>query len=136
MSYNYGAKLKERMHQILKVSGLVIAAILGAGTLLFFIVPNVLLSLFNASSGMLEIGETGLRILSLSFIVSSFGVLMSGVFESLGLGKYSLIVSLLRQLLIIPLAYILLNVMGIEGIWLSFIYCWCNCKYCSLYLIS
>ena len=122
MSYNYGAKLKERMHQILKVSGLVIAAILGAGTLLFFIVPNVLLSLFNASSGMLEIGETGLRILSLSFIVSSFGVLMSGVFEALGLGKYSLIVSLLRQLLItVPLAYILLNVMGIEGIWLSFV---------------
>ena len=110
------------MHQILKVSGLVIAAILGAGTLLFFIVPNVLLSLFNASSGMLEIGETGLRILSLSFIVSSFGVLMSGVFEALGLGKYSLIVSLLRQLLItVPLAYILLNVMGIEGIWLSFV---------------
>ena len=101
---------------------LVIAAILGAGTLLFFIVPNVLLSLFNASSGMLEIGETGLRILSLSFIVSSFGVLMSGVFESLGLGKYSLTVSLLRQLLItVPLAYILLNVMGIEGIWLSFV---------------
>ena len=122
MSYNYGAKLKERMHQILKVSGLVIAAILGAGTLLFFIVPNVLLSLFNASSGMLEIGETGLRILSLSFIVSSFGVLMSGVFEALGLGKYSLIVSLLRQLLItVPLAYILLNIMGIEGIWLSFV---------------
>ena len=122
MSYNYGAKLKERMHQILKVSGLVIAAILGAGTLLFFIVPNVLLSLFNASSGMLEIGETGLRILSLSFIVSSFGVLMSGVFEAIGLGKYSLTVSLLRQLLItVPLAYILLNVMGIEGIWLSFV---------------
>ena len=122
MSYNYGAKLKERMHQILKVSGLVIAAILGAGTLLFFIVPNVLLSLFNASSGMLKIGETGLRILSLSFIVSSFGVLMSGVFEALGLGKYSLIVSLLRQLLItVPLAYILLNIMGIEGIWMSFV---------------
>ncbi len=47
---------------------------------------------------------------------------MSGVFEALGLGKYSLIVSLLRQLLItVPLAYILLNVMGIEGIWLSFV---------------
>mgnify|MGYP000328862371 FL=1 len=47
---------------------------------------------------------------------------MSGVFEALGLGKYSLIVSLLRQLLItVPLAYILLNIMGIEGIWLSFV---------------
>ena len=31
MSYNYGAHLKERMHQILKVSGLAIATILGLG---------------------------------------------------------------------------------------------------------
>ena len=122
MSYNYGAHLKERMHQILKVSGLVIATILGLGTLLFFMIPDILLSLFNASKGMLEIGQTGLRILSISFVVSSFGVLMSGVFESLGMGKYSLIVSLLRQLVItVPLAYLLLQIMGIEGIWLSFV---------------
>ena len=47
---------------------------------------------------------------------------MSGVFESLGMGKYSLIVSLLRQLVItVPLAYLLLQIMGIEGIWLSFV---------------
>ena len=122
MSYNYGAHLKERMHQILKVSGLVIATILGLGTLLFFMIPDILLSLFNASKGMLEIGQTGLRILSISFVVSSFGVLMSGVFESLGMGKYSLTVSLLRQLVItVPLAYLLLQIMGIEGIWLSFV---------------
>ena len=110
------------MHQILKVSGLVIATILGLGTLLFFMIPDILLSLFNASEGMLEIGQTGLRILSISFVVSSFGVLMSGVFESLGMGKYSLTVSLLRQLVItVPLAYLLLQIMGIEGIWLSFV---------------
>lgn len=122
MSYNYGAHLKERMHQILKVSGLAIATILGLGTLLFFMIPDILLSLFNASKGMLEIGQTGLRILSISFVVSSFGVLMSGVFESLGMGKYSLTVSLLRQLVItVPLAYLLLQIMGIEGIWLSFV---------------
>ena len=71
---------------------------------------------------MLEIGETGLRILSISFVVSSFGTLMSGVFESLGMGKYSLTISLLRQLVItVPLAYLLLQVIGIEGIWLSFV---------------
>ena len=47
---------------------------------------------------------------------------MSGVFESLGMGKYSLTISLLRQLVItVPLAYLLLQVIGIEGIWLSFV---------------
>lgn len=122
MSYNYGAHLKERMHQILKVSGLVIATILGLGTLLFFMIPDVLLSLFNASEQMIKIGQVGLRILSISFVVSSFGIVMSGVFEALGMGKYSLIISLLRQFVItVPLAYVLLHIIGIEGIWLSFV---------------
>ena len=47
---------------------------------------------------------------------------MSGVFEAQVQENISLTVSLLRQLLItVPLAYILLNIMGIEGIWLSFV---------------
>lgn len=122
ISFNYGAHLKERMNNILKVAGCVIAFILGCGTLLFFMVPELLLSLFNATEGMLVIGNTGLKILSLSFIASSFGILMSGAFEALGLGKYSLTISLTRQLLItVPLAYLLLNILGVNGIWLAFI---------------
>ena len=84
MSYNYGAKLKRKKNASNFKKYLVLVfgcSILGGRTLLFFIDSNVLLSLVNASSGMKEI-ETGLRILSLSFIVSSFGVLMSGVLKS------------------------------------------------------
>lgn len=121
MSYNYGAHEQERMNETLKVAALTIGSILLAGSLLFFLFPEFILSMFNAHSDMLKIGVSGLRILSLSFVLSTGGILMSGVFESLGMGKQSLLISLLRQfLLIIPLSLILMPFMGLTGIWITF----------------
>lgn len=121
MSYNFGAKEKHRMNQTLKIALLCISTIFVFGTCLFLFFPKTLLSLFQSNDMMLDIGIIGLRILSLSFICSSFGIVMSGVFESLGLGKYSLIISLLRQfLIIIPLSFILLPYFHINGVWITF----------------
>ena len=55
MSYNYGAKQKDRMDQSIKAAGLTIATILTLGTLLFSIFPTQILSLFNANQAMLEL---------------------------------------------------------------------------------
>lgn len=121
MSYNYGAKEKNRMDQTLKMSCLTIGAILLTGTVLFFIFPEFILSMFNANQTMLKIGIPGLRILSLSFILSTIGIVMSGVFESLGKGTLSLMISLMRQfIIIIPLSLFLIPLMGIQGVWLTF----------------
>ena len=121
MSYNYGAKQKDRMDQSIKAAGLTIATILTLGTLLFSIFPTQILSLFNANQAMLEIGISGLRILSISFVLSTFGILMSGVFESLGKGNYSLIISLLRQfIIIILLSLFFISHFGLSGVWLTF----------------
>lgn len=122
MSFNYGAGLKDRMNQLLKAAGMMIGLILSLGTLLFMFFPHFLLSLFDASQAMYGIGMTGLRILSLSFVISIFGILMSGVFESLGMGKQSLIITLLRQLIVsVPLAYLLVHIMGITGVWIALV---------------
>jgi putative efflux protein, MATE family len=121
MSFNYGAENKERMNQTLKCSLLTIGTILCIGTLLFFLWPEMILSLFHANEDMLKIGIVGLRILSLSFVLSTGGIVMSGVFESLGLGKLSLLISLLRQLfIIIPLSLLLIPILGLNGIWITF----------------
>ena len=121
LSYNYGANQKERMDETLKVAGLTIGAILTLGTLLFFFFPTYILQMFNANQQMLDIGVTGLRILSLSFALSTFALLMAGAFESLGKGKQSLIISLLRQfIIIIPLSLILLPTLKDIGVWITF----------------
>lgn len=122
VSYNYGAKHFVRVKKIIKVSIIVTSVILCSGSLLFMTFPKFILSWFNATDSLLKIGVIGLRILSLCFIISTFGIVISGVFESLGNGKYSLIISLLRQFIIIlPLAYILLSLIGLNGVWLSFV---------------
>lgn len=122
ISYNYGAKHFERVKNIIKVSIFSTASILCLGTVIFITVPGLVLSWFNATDNLLEIGIIGLRIISPCFILSTLGVVISGVFESLGKGRQSLTISLLRQFIItLPLAYLLLSLMGLNGIWLSFV---------------
>ena len=122
ISYNYGAQYFERVKKIIKVSIVVVSVILCSGAFIFVLFPKLILSWFNATDSLIRIGVIGLRIFSLGFIISTFGIVISGVFESLGIGKYSLTISLLRQLVItLPLAYILLSLIGLNGVWVSFV---------------
>lgn len=122
ISYNYGAQHIDRVKQTIKVSIIITACILGLGTIIFMTIPEIILSWFSASDALLDLGINGLKIISPCFILSTLGIVISGVFEALGIGKYSLTVSLLRQFVIIlPLAYLLLYIIGVNGIWLSFV---------------
>ncbi len=77
--------------------------------------------MFAADQALLEIGIPALRMISVSFLLSSPAVVISGVFEALGRGGRSLTVTMLRQLLIIPpLAFLLSPVMGLTGVWIAF----------------
>ena len=69
----------------------------------------------------MQYGTEALRMIGPSFLISSVAFIAAGVFEALGQGRPSLIVSLLRQLVIIvPLGWILSRFMGPAGIWISF----------------
>lgn len=121
ISYNYGANNKKRVKSTLKVSLIVVMSIMAVGTLLLLLIPKEILNLFNATDDMMDIGIKALRIISLGFIVSSISIIFSGAFEALGKGVESLIVSLLRQFIIlIPLAVILLKLFNLNGVWISF----------------
>ena len=134
ISYNFGAKHFERVKKIIKVSIIVTSVILCSGTLIFMTFPKFILSWFNATSSLLNIGIIGLRIFSICFIVSSVSIVISGTFESLGNGKYSLTISLLRQLIItVPLAHILLF---LNGVWLSFLIAECIASIVSIILLK
>lgn len=121
MSYNYGAGYLKRMKETITCSMVSCGAILAAGTVLFLTVPGPIMGMFGAEGEMLEMGVSCLRLISLGFIFSAAGTVFCGCFEALGQGVYSLIVSLIRQLVVIPpLALLLSKSMGLEGVWLSF----------------
>ena len=68
--------------------------------------PEILMNVFDADEEMLNIGVSAMRILSLSFLPAALGIISSTLFQATGKGLYSLIVSALRQLVVIlPVAY-------------------------------
>lgn len=121
MSYNYGAGNRKRMKETLKASLEAAGVIMALGTLLFMAFPQGIMKLFNANAEMLEIGVPMLRIIAIGFIISTVGCVLSGAFEALGKGVQSLVVSLLRQLIIIiPLSAVLSKNAGLYGVWATF----------------
>lgn len=121
IGYNYGAGEKKRVQDTIRYSLLSAAVLMLIGTIVSLVIPEAILGMFQADEELLRTGTEALRLISLGFLVSSFGVIFSGVFEALGRGVDSLVISLLRQLVIIlPLGYVLSRTMGPVGIWISF----------------
>ena len=121
IAYNYGARKPDRIRAAAKLGFLYGAAIMAVGVLLFWLIPGRLLGIFNASDYMLEIGIPALRLISLSFLPAAFGIVTSSVCQALGHGVLSLIVSVLRQLvLILPSAWLLGHFVGLAATWLAF----------------
>ncbi|WP_180272777.1 MATE family efflux transporter [Konateibacter massiliensis] len=121
ISYNYGAGRYDRLKKTVKVSLIVAGVIMAIGTVIFMGAPKLILSMFSATEEMNAIGVGMLRIISCGFIVSSVGIIYSGLFEALGKGRESLIISLLRQLVVtVGLTIVLSRFMGLTGVWISF----------------
>lgn len=120
VSYNYGAKNKERVKTSIKVCLMYGVGIMLAGTLLFQVFPEQLLSLFNASGEMMRIGAAALRIISLSFAFAGISILLGTVFQALGNGMLSLWVQVIRQLIVlVPVAYALSFTGDVNMVWWS-----------------
>ena len=113
MAYNFGARNKKRMMDTLKMSIIISLVIIGTGTVLFQLFPEVPLSLFHAEGEMMELGIAALREISLAFIPAAIGISVGTTFQATGHGVYMLIESLIRQVIgVLPLAYFLYNYYG------------------------
>lgn len=122
VAYNYGAREKERVVKTIKLSILYATGMMLIGVLLFQLLPEQLLGIFNASDHMLEIGVPALRIISWHFLLAGFCIVVGSVFQALGNGVFSLIVSLCRQLaVLLPAAYLLASWFGLDAVWFSFL---------------
>lgn len=121
MGYNYGAGNKQRLLTTLKLAIGITFIIMCIGTFLFQRYPIELLSMFQPTEEMLEIGIPALRVLSLSYIPATIGFMIATLFQAMGKGMFSLIIFLLRQLVIIlPTAIFLSQPFGLMGIWVAF----------------
>lgn len=137
VAYNYGARNKDRIMKVLKYSFLSSLVIMVIGTAIFWLFPKELMILFSPNEEMLRLGIPALRICSLCFILAAFDVIAIASFQSLGNGMYALYASFLRQLvLILPLAYVLSNMFGLEAVWYSIPLAELGCAFLDIYLMK
>ena len=123
IGYNYGARLRSRIYGSIRFALKLAAVIMGVGMLAFLLIPQVLLSLFESgeASELTALGVVALRTICFHFPMAAVGITLSTVFQAVGKGFYSLVMSLCRQLLVLlPAAWILSRLGGLNAIWWSF----------------
>lgn len=127
MGYNYGARNKKRLGSAYKITLGGAVAIMVLGLIVFQLFSENMLMMFvdkndaAAAQEMLAVGVPALKIISLSFLGAAFGIINSTIFQAVGRGMASLIVSVCRQLVIIlPVAWLLGQWKGLSAIWYSF----------------
>ena len=122
MGYNYGARNKKRLLSALKQGCVIALIIMTLGLLVFLLFPAQLLGIFNASRELLEIGVPALRIIASCFLFAALGIVSSTLFQAVGRGVYSLIFSLMRQLVVlVPAAWVLARITGeVNAVWWAF----------------
>lgn len=125
IAYNYGACNKERMLKTIKLSVVYAEFFSILGVVLFASIPDTLLGFFSASEEMLEIGIPALRIIGSSFVFAGICISLGAGFQALGKSFFSMLVSLIRQLLVLtPAAYLLarcgLQIGNYNLVWFSY----------------
>lgn len=121
VAYNFGARRPDRMIKTLKVACITAFSVMILGLLAFQLIPEVLLSMFNASDTFMALGSKALRIISFHFPLAAFCIALGASFQALGNGIYSTITSLCRQLVaLLPAAYLLSLSGSVDAVWWAF----------------
>lgn len=127
MGYNYGARKKARLLSAIKMGAVAMVGIMVIGLIIFQVFPDQLLNIFKeagqeaADAELLRIGRPALRIISICFVPAAIGILFSTAFQATGMGMRSLIISLLRQMiLLLPAAWLLSLTGEVTNVWFAF----------------
>ena len=122
VAYNYGARNRKRVYECIRVCLIFAAVIMLAGMLLFLFAPNTLMGLFDSSEDgeLIALGRGALQTICLCFLPAAAGITLSTVFQAVGKGMYSLIMSLCRQIVVLLPAAWLLAKISLNAVWWAF----------------
>lgn len=120
ISNHYGAGLKQRIHQIVRISLVASTVLMSVATLIFMAFPQNLLEIFSSRTELLEIGNYALRVISLSFIPAGITIVITSYLQGIAKIKQGVFIVVLRQvILLVPLAWVL-HFYGLNAVWWTF----------------
>ena len=128
VAYNFGAKNKKRVMDALKWGMIYGCTIMVLAASCFVLFPEALMAPFHPTEEMLRVGVPIFRIVGFTFVFSPPSMICSSLFQGMGNGLYSLIVTTTRQVVIrVPLAYFFAQFGNMSLIW----FCWPISELCS-----
>lgn len=118
--YNYGAQLYDRVIKVLRLTIICATIVMTAGFLAAMIFPELMIRIFTSDPQLIDLSSKGARLVFLAFPIIGFQIVTSNFFQSLGMAKKAIFLSLSRQLLFLaPCLIILPRLIGVKGVWLS-----------------
>lgn len=126
IAFSYGMQNKKRVKDGIKYGLIYTIVLMALGTLITELFPNFFATLFNAGQSRMYF-ISAVRIISISFVFAGVNIAFQGVYQALNGGMESLVVSLLRQaILILPLAWgfsmlVIQCGMDVSLIWYAFV---------------
>ena len=122
IAFNYGRRNKKRINDGIKYGMIYTLIIMLAGAVLLQVLANPILSVFTLSDKTRELCLIAVRIVTLGYLFVGANIAFQGIFQALGNGVSSLVLSIVRLIAVpLPLAYALTFVSNAESlIWISF----------------
>ena len=118
--YNYGAQKFDRLLRVLKLAMISATCVTTSGFLVAEFCPRLCVSLFTDDAQLTSLSINGLRILMAAMPIVGYQMVITNFFQSIGMAKISIVLSLSRQLLLLlPLLILLPPYFGIDGVWMS-----------------
>ena len=118
--YNFGAQNYHRVNQVMKYTVIAAPIVTTSGFLVGELMPELAVAAFTTDSQLIQLSAKGLRVVVMFFPIIGFQMVTSNFFQSIGMAKKAIILSLSRQVLIlIPCLLILPLFWGVDGVWYS-----------------
>ena len=122
VGYNYGAKKKARIDEAVKTAMVVAVAIMATGTLVFQLIPDKLMGIFNAEGELLRMGILAIREISPTYVIAVIAIVLGSMCTGVGDGMPTLVPNLVRQAFImVPVCWLLAKYVGMDWVWFTFI---------------
>ncbi|MCC8190829.1 MAG: MATE family efflux transporter [Planctomycetes bacterium] len=120
-AFNYGARNRRRVEQTMRYGFCYSLIIMVTGMVCLQVFAPDILSLFDASRELVAIGTVALRVISLSFVFVAFTLIAQGLYQALGNGVYSLLITLMRVVVVLlPVLYFLATRYTLDRVWWAF----------------
>lgn len=118
--YNYGAQQYQRVNRVMKLTIVAATVVTTVGFLVGELLPELAVKAFTTDPTLVEMGARGMRIVVMFYPVIGFQMVTSNFFQSIGMAKKAIILSLSRQVMIlIPCLIVLPLFWGADGVWFS-----------------